>query len=707
MRHVPPNDVDSLARLLEREGAQVAAVVVEPVLGTGALPLAEEYVAALVRLRDEHGFLLVADEVATGFGRTGDYFASQTWPGRPDVMVTSKGLTNGTCAAAAVLVSHEVADVFASADAVLGHAETQAGTATTAAAIIATIEQMAGLDAVERGRGVARLLDARLDRLVADEAAVTGHDGRGCFRAVTVAGADGRPIAGTDVADLVTAIRHAGAVVHPGPHGFQAHPGPGLHRGRGRRALRLCACGSGRLRRGREALMYPDRPSVTLDGTAALGPWLREREVAGTALLLVDDGVTGTAIEDAVIDELRAAGTSVERRVVSARGSAVHPAERHRVVVGVGGGGVIDQAKAHLPARRRRRRPAAARRGPALRAGGPAPRRTTAPAPGPRPHHRRHRRPREPQRVPGGARRQAARQRRLPARRRLRARPGGRRRAARLAARRGRAGEPGPGGWGLRGRRARRTGRRRAGRGRGARGRPARLPRRRQHGRGRAHRAARDERAHPRRRSRRGPRALHRQVLAAGQRGSRPASASARCRPSRSCCPRCGGPSRPVRRPRAPHAGWPGCGTWSVRPPRSTCPSPPAPASTGWSPTGGSRPPGTARTTTSWTGSPRAPSARGGRGCRCCAASTTPTSPRSTATGCGATRTPGPRPRCRPDRDEKGGVSDVPRGRSPGSRHPGDGGPGRPGLGYRHQRRHRRHARHRRRLHVIGSDPHR
>lgn len=91
--------------------------------------------------------------------------------------------------------------------------------------------------------------------------------------------------------------------------------------------------------------MYPDRPSVTLDGTAALGPWLREREVAGSALLLVDDGVTGTAIEDAVIDELRAAGTSVERRVVSARGSAVHPAERHRVVVGVGGGGVIDQAK--------------------------------------------------------------------------------------------------------------------------------------------------------------------------------------------------------------------------------------------------------------------------------------------------------------------------------------------------------------------------
>ncbi|MEV5003464.1 daptide-type RiPP biosynthesis dehydogenase [Nocardioides sp. LML1-1-1.1] len=91
--------------------------------------------------------------------------------------------------------------------------------------------------------------------------------------------------------------------------------------------------------------MYPDRPSVTLDGTPALGPWLREREVAGSALLLVDDGVTGTAIEDAVIDQLRSAGTSVERRVVSARGSASHPAERHRVVVGIGGGGVIDQAK--------------------------------------------------------------------------------------------------------------------------------------------------------------------------------------------------------------------------------------------------------------------------------------------------------------------------------------------------------------------------
>lgn len=226
VRHVTPNDPAELATLMARQGDRIAAVVVEPVLGTGAVPLTQEYVAALLRLREEHGFLLVADEVATGFGRTGDFFASQRWPAQPDLLITSKGLTNGTSAAAAVLAARPVADVFDDTGVILSHGETQAGTPVSCAAILATISEMRRLDAVALGRRLAGRLERELDTLVADHPLVTGTTGVGCFRSVRVLAADGSgsPLPQSEVPSLVAAIREAGAIVHPGVHGIQLFP---------------------------------------------------------------------------------------------------------------------------------------------------------------------------------------------------------------------------------------------------------------------------------------------------------------------------------------------------------------------------------------------------------------------------------------------------------------------------------------------------
>lgn len=224
VRHVEANDVDGLARLMDRFGDQVAAVVVEPMLGTGAVALEPAYLDALANLRERHGYLLVADEVATGFGRLGSMFASHTWTQQPDVLVTSKGLTNGTTAAAAVLVTGAVAAPFVEADAVLAHAETQAGTATTAAAVLATIGEMRRLDAVARARQVGGWLDVALDRLVAEHCQVSATSGAGCFRALRLRAPDGGDLPQTQVGPVVDAIRAAGAVVHPGPNGVQLVP---------------------------------------------------------------------------------------------------------------------------------------------------------------------------------------------------------------------------------------------------------------------------------------------------------------------------------------------------------------------------------------------------------------------------------------------------------------------------------------------------
>ncbi|MFJ2095241.1 daptide-type RiPP biosynthesis aminotransferase [Streptomyces sp. NPDC087901] len=222
IRHVAHDNVEELADLLSREGDRIAAVVVEPVLGTGAYPLSEEMVTALDGLRQKYGFLLVADEVATGFGRTGTYFASGSWPRQPDVLLASKGLTNGSCAAAAVMPSHRICEVFDRHDAALVHAETQAGAPATCAAILATIDEMERLDAVGSSARLGKQLDVLLDELSSHELVVSAG-GVGAFRAVRLSAGGGE--LPPEAVDLVAdEVRRAGATVSTGPGCLQLAP---------------------------------------------------------------------------------------------------------------------------------------------------------------------------------------------------------------------------------------------------------------------------------------------------------------------------------------------------------------------------------------------------------------------------------------------------------------------------------------------------
>jgi adenosylmethionine-8-amino-7-oxononanoate aminotransferase len=216
-RHVTANDSAELAMLLAAEGDQIAAMFVEPVLGTGTVALTDDYIAHLLKARDDYGFLLVTDEVATGFGRTGSFFASESWPARPDVLITSKGLTNGTCAASAVLVSSQVADAFADDEAIFVHAETQAGTPASCAAILATIAEARRLDVVAMSQALSARLESELAGLLSHPK-VAEQSGVGCFRSVRLS------VDEQEVPGIIEAIRVAGAIVHPWPSGFQLIP---------------------------------------------------------------------------------------------------------------------------------------------------------------------------------------------------------------------------------------------------------------------------------------------------------------------------------------------------------------------------------------------------------------------------------------------------------------------------------------------------
>jgi adenosylmethionine---8-amino-7-oxononanoate aminotransferase len=112
--NVTPGDADELERVLDRHDEEIAAVIVEPLV-QGAAGMRVQPPGYLRRVReacDRHGALLICDEVATGFGRTGTMFACEQERVAPDLLCLGKGLTGGYLPLAATLTTERVHDGF-------------------------------------------------------------------------------------------------------------------------------------------------------------------------------------------------------------------------------------------------------------------------------------------------------------------------------------------------------------------------------------------------------------------------------------------------------------------------------------------------------------------------------------------------------------------------------------------------------------------
>ncbi|MER3415275.1 MAG: aspartate aminotransferase family protein [Gemmataceae bacterium] len=132
-RFAPFGDLDAVARLIDEE---TCAILVEPIQGEGGIHVAPEgYLAGLRRLADEHRLLLIFDEVQSGMGRTGKWFAWQHWGVVPDLMTLAKGLAGGV-ACGALVARREVAALFKPGT----HASTFGGNPLACRAALATIE---------------------------------------------------------------------------------------------------------------------------------------------------------------------------------------------------------------------------------------------------------------------------------------------------------------------------------------------------------------------------------------------------------------------------------------------------------------------------------------------------------------------------------------------------------------------------------------
>ena len=140
-------------RILKQEDpATIAALFAEPIQGAGGVIVPPDgYLRALRDLCRKHDILFVADEVITGFGRVGAWFASGLWNLEPDLIVTAKGITSGYVPLGATLVRDEIADVL-SRGGYLAHGYTYSGHPVATAAGLANLEIIEKEKLVERVR---------------------------------------------------------------------------------------------------------------------------------------------------------------------------------------------------------------------------------------------------------------------------------------------------------------------------------------------------------------------------------------------------------------------------------------------------------------------------------------------------------------------------------------------------------------------------
>ena len=136
------------ARALEEEidrigEDKVAAFIAEPIQGAGGVVIPpDSYWPEIQRICDERDILLIADEVICGFGRTGNWFGSDTYQIKPDLMTIAKGLSSGYLPIAGVLVSDRVAEGFIAHGGEFAHGYTYSGHPVACAAALTNLEIM-------------------------------------------------------------------------------------------------------------------------------------------------------------------------------------------------------------------------------------------------------------------------------------------------------------------------------------------------------------------------------------------------------------------------------------------------------------------------------------------------------------------------------------------------------------------------------------
>jgi acetylornithine aminotransferase len=178
----PFNDLEAVA-LIAANNPDVVAVMLEPVLGEGGIVIPQDgYLEGLRKICDDNDWLMILDEVQTGNGRTGSYFAYQQTSVVPDIVTTAKGLGNGI-PIGACLARGQAAQVFEPGN----HGSTFGGNPLACAAALAVIETLQADNLMERAAQLGTRILEGLQQGLSGNNAVIEIRGKGLLLAVEMA----------------------------------------------------------------------------------------------------------------------------------------------------------------------------------------------------------------------------------------------------------------------------------------------------------------------------------------------------------------------------------------------------------------------------------------------------------------------------------------------------------------------------------------
>ncbi|HEX3437441.1 MAG TPA: aminotransferase class III-fold pyridoxal phosphate-dependent enzyme [Pseudacidobacterium sp.] len=174
--------VDYVEHMIANE-QNVAAVIVEPIVGTnGVLVPPPEYMPRLRQICDRYNVLLIADEVMTGWGRTGKWFAMDHWDVKPDILTTAKGITSAYVPLGLCATTEKIAAYFD--DHYFAHGHTYEAHPLTLKPAVATISEIKRLRLVERAAELEPYLRTKLEALKEKHPCIGEVRGMGLFWAV-------------------------------------------------------------------------------------------------------------------------------------------------------------------------------------------------------------------------------------------------------------------------------------------------------------------------------------------------------------------------------------------------------------------------------------------------------------------------------------------------------------------------------------------
>jgi adenosylmethionine-8-amino-7-oxononanoate aminotransferase len=213
---VEPGDVEAMESVLKRQADQIAAVIMEPLVqgAAGMLLHPDGYLRAVRELCDRYNVLLICDEVAVGFGRTGTMFACEQEGVAPDFLCLAKGISGGYLPLAATLTTERIYQGFTGSYTdyrAFFHGHTYTGNPLACAAALATLDVFESERTLERLQAKISLLSQSLEQVAALEAVGEVRQ-RGFMCGIELSGYPASACMGQRVTEHA---RRLGAIVRP------------------------------------------------------------------------------------------------------------------------------------------------------------------------------------------------------------------------------------------------------------------------------------------------------------------------------------------------------------------------------------------------------------------------------------------------------------------------------------------------------------